>query len=359
MVMNFKNIINRITTSLLDDDFRQAFILILLSFLLSVISAIAAIPHFIDDVEKLMAWVLVFVFVFSTAIFFLTVFERKHHAIYRYLFMAMVVAFFTYLTFDGGPDGFLYFWILLIPSFSFVAFGIVEGFICTVPMFIILVVLYWTPVQALLKYSGNYSTDIRLRMTLVYFVSAILGFVSELLRYLAAKRLKRTNEHYEFVSMHDSLTNVANQNYLVKYLESVSEKKAEITTFGCLFIDVDGFKEVNDHYGHLFGNKVLVQIASVLSSDINAFVCRWGGDEFVVCFANAHEEELLEVAEKYRNDVANYRFEENPDFHITISIGAVVLKNDDSFTLNHVLELADSANRTAKRKGKDNTTFVK
>ena len=357
--MNSKTIFNKIVDRLVDDDFRRAFSLILLSALLSIVALAAFIAHVTHDTESLlMAWVLLGVFVFSTAIFFLTLFVRKHHATYRYIFITGVVALFTYLAYDGGPDGFFYFWILLIPAFSFVMFGIFEGLICSIPMFIVMNVLFWTPLSEHLKYPNSISDDFKLRMVEVYMICIVLGFVAELLRYVNAKRLKSANEHYEFVSMHDFLTNVANQTFLARYLNDVYEKRADISSFGCLFIDVDGFKLVNDKYGHLFGNTVLIKIAEILSEEKSAFVCRWGGDEFVICFTNIEEDLLVRIGEKFRAAVSAVTFEEKPHFHITISVGAVLMPVDDSFNFNHVLELADSANRRAKNKGKDNVTLV-
>ena len=240
-------------------------------------------------------------------------------------------------------------------------FGIFEGLICSIPMFIVMNVLFWTPLFDHLKYSGTdyaITTDFKLRMVEVYLICIVLGFVAELLRYVNAKRLKSANEHYEFVSMHDFLTNVANQTYLARYLNEVYEKRSEIASFGCLFIDVDGFKLVNDKYGHLFGNTVLIKIAEILSEERSAFVCRWGGDEFVICFKNIDEDLLVRIGEKFRAEVSAVTFDEKPHFHITISVGAVLIPVDDSFNFNHVLELADSANRRAKNKGKDNVTLV-
>ena len=361
--MNTKTIFNKIVDRLVDDDFRRAFSLILLSALLSITSLIAFVAHITHDDRNdlLMAWILLATFVFATAIFFLALFARKQHAIYRYIFITGIVALFTYLSYDQGPHGFFYFWILLIPAFSFIMFGIFEGLICSIPMFIVMCVLFWTPLFDYLKYSGTeqaIDSNFKLRMMEVYVVCIILGFVSELLRYVNSKRLKSANEHYEFVSMHDFLTNVANQTYLARYLNDIYEKRAEVSSFGCLFIDVDGFKLVNDKYGHLFGNTVLIKIAEILVEEKSAFVCRWGGDEFVVCFKNIDEDLLVRIGEKYRAAVSAVSFSEKPHFHITISVGAVVMPVDDSFNFNHVLELADSANRRAKNKGKDNVTLV-
>ena len=368
--MDLKKIANRVNDSLLNDNFRQSFLIIALSFLLTAISAIAAIPHFIKDSDKLFAIIMAVSFVLSASVFFLTLFVNKYQAVWRRLFMAELIILFGYLSYDGGPDGFLHFWILLIPAFSFITFGIYEGFITSVPVFLTMVAFFWWPLADYRKYSmdpayanlndgiSNLSVDFRLRMTLIYFVCVVLGFFAELVRHTVAKRLKSTTDHFEYISLHDSLTGLANQNYLARYLEDIYNNKQKYNNLGCLFVDVDAFKNVNDKYGHLFGNKVLIKIANILEEEKNVFVCRWGGDEYVVCIANTQEERLMRIGEKYRAMISACTFEEEPKFHITVSVGAVVLNVDENFNFNHVLELADRANRTAKDKGKDNVSLA-
>ena len=366
--MSIKSIASRVTDSLLNDDFRQPFLVIVLSFLLAVISLISAIPHFVNSANEgfVMAIVLAVVFVLSASIFFLTLFVKKYHSVWRHLLMALIIVLFGYCCWDGGPQGFIHLWVLLIPAFSFVTFGIYEGFITSVPTLTVMVLLFWTPLNDYLRIKMQHpdepaiwpSVDFRLRMTLVFLVGMLLGFIAELLRHVAARRLKEFTDHYEYVSMHDSLTGLANQNLLAKYLEDISNNKSKYSNLGCLFVDVDAFKNVNDSYGHLFGNVVLIKIADILSEDKNAFVCRWGGDEYVICFNNIEESLLMRIGEKYRTTISACTFAEHPDFHITVSIGAVILPIDESFNFNHVLDLADKANRTAKDKGKDNVSMA-
>ena len=365
--MEFKKLSDKVTNYLLDDDFRRPFLVLILSALTSLISLISAIPHFVDDVandgEWVMAAILATTFVLSTALFLLTFFNRKHYAIYSHLLMVLIILLFGYCCWDGGPQGFIHLWVLLVPAFSFVTFGIYEGFITAVPTLIIMIIFFWSPLHQYSKfpnadYPVDLSVDFRLRMTLVYLVGLILGFIAELLRHVAAKRLKVFNKHYEYVSLHDSLTGLANQNYLAKYLENIYNHKEEFNNLGCLFVDVDGFKTVNDKHGHLFGNVVLVKIAEILSQEKNAFACRWGGDEFVICFTNIAEDYLVRIGEKFRASVSACAFDDMPNFHITISVGAVILPVDETFNFDHVLDLADSANRKAKNKGKNNVSLA-
>lgn len=365
--MSFKTVSDRVTNSLLNDDFRQPFLVMILSGLLAIISFISAVPHYVDDVFKQGQWtmaiILTVAFVISIGIFLLTLFVRKRHSLWRHFFMAELILLFGYCCWDGGPQGFIHLWIFLIPAFSFITFGIYEGFITAIPTLIIMLLFFWTPLHQYSKfpnadYPTDLSVDFRLRMTLVYLVCLLLGFFAELLRHVAAKKLKAFNAHFEYTSLHDPLTNLANQNYLANYLQDVYAKKDEIKNLGCLFVDVDAFKNVNDQYGHLFGNIVLVKIAEVLVEEKDAFVCRWGGDEFVVCFTNIEEDTLIRIGEKYRAAISAYRFDDVPDFHVTISVGVVVLPIDESFNFDHVLDLADSANRTAKKKGKNNVSLA-
>ena len=357
--MNIKKFVSKATDGLLDDVFRRSFLVSVLSSLAAIIMIVAAVPHFIDDPwPKVMAFVLLTAAVLSIAILLITIFDRKHHYIWRRIFMTIVIFFFGYLCYDGGPQGFLHLWILLLPAFSFITFGIYEGFITSLPVFVVMEMFFFGPLHSVLKYQ-DLNVDFRLRMTLVYLVCLLLGFFAELLRRVAAKRLSSYTENFKYASMHDSLTGLANQNLLAKYLDDMYENRTEESSLGCLFVDVDSFKNVNDKYGHLFGNVVLIRIGEILSQEKEAFVCRWGGDEYVVCFANISEDVLMRIGEKYRAEIAACRFKDYPKFHITVSVGAVVIKVDESFNFDHVLDLADFANRTAKNNGKDNVTLSK
>lgn len=370
--MNIKKLVSKATDGLLNDSFRQSFLVMVLSAILAIIIGISAITHLISDKEKLFGIISVIAFAVSVAIFLLTLFVNKYHAVWRRIFMAAIILFFGYLCYDGGPDGFLHIWILLIPAFSFITFGLTEGFVTAIPVFLTMIAFFWWPLADFRKYAAEqasyqdiagqvatFSANFRLRITLLYVVCVFLGFFAELVRHVAAKRLSSYTENFKYASMHDSLTGLANQNYLAKYLDDMYANKKENTSLGCLFVDVDSFKNVNDKYGHLFGNVVLIRIGEILSQEKDAFVCRWGGDEYVVCFANISEDVLMRIGEKYRADIAACRFKDYPKFHITVSVGAVAIPVDESFNFDHVLDLADFANRTAKNNGKNNVTLSK
>ena len=370
--MKYKNFINKATDGLLNDNFRQSFLVCVLSALLFFISIVASVTHLIKDEVKVFGIIMAAVCICCVLTFTLTIFVNKHQLVWRRIFMALIVLFFGYLCYDGGPDGFLHIWILLIPAFSFITFGLIEGFITAIPVFFIMIAFFWWPLADFRKYAAEqaagqmvdgqiatFSVNFKLRITLIYVVCVFLGYFAELVRHIAAKRLRGYTENFKYASMHDSLTGLANQNYLAKFLDETYQNKTDKTTLGCLFVDVDSFKTVNDTYGHLFGNVVLVKIAEILAQEKEAFVCRWGGDEYVVCLRDVSEERLLELGEKYRKAISECKFKDYPKFNITFSVGAVVLPVDETFNFDHVLDLADFANRTAKNNGKDNVTLAK
>ena len=370
--MKLKGFINKATDGLLNDRFRQSFLIIFLSGLLAVITGMNTIIHFINDPDPVFAIICLVTFVCSSAVLLLTIFVNKYHDIWRRVFMAVLLLFFGYHCWDGGPDGFLHLWILLVPAFAFLAFGLNEGFILAIPVFLIMVAFFWWPFADYRKFASEQaslyvnngeaytlSINMRLRITFIYVVAIILGYFAELVRSVAAKRLRGFTENFRYASMHDSLTGLANQNFLAKYLDETYQNRTDKTTLGCLFVDVDCFKNVNDTYGHLFGNVVLVKIAEILSEEKEAFVCRWGGDEYVVCMTDISEQDLMAIGERYRAAVSACTFKDYPKFHITVSVGAVVLPVDETFNFDHVLDLADFANRTAKNNGKDNVSLAK
>ena len=96
--------------------------------------------------------------------------------------------------------------------------------------------------------------------------------------------IQRRLHEVELLATLDPLTGVANRRDLDRELAARIEARQE---FCVLLFDLNGFKEINDRFGHLYGDEVLKQLAARLSSQVRArdYVCRWGGDEFVAILA--------------------------------------------------------------------------
>jgi diguanylate cyclase (GGDEF)-like protein len=104
----------------------------------------------------------------------------------------------------------------------------------------------------------------------------------------------------ELLATLDPLTGVANRRDLDRELAARIEGRQD---FCVLLFDLNGFKEINDHFGHLYGDQVLKQLAARLGSQVRArdYICRWGGDEFVAvlaCDLTIAESRSRQIAER-------------------------------------------------------------
>ncbi|MDP2210321.1 MAG: GGDEF domain-containing protein [Candidatus Aquicultor sp.] len=162
----------------------------------------------------------------------------------------------------------------------------------------------------------------------------------------------------EEASLTDHLTNLYNQRYFyVRITEELNRAKRNKDDLSLLMIDVDYFKNYNDTYGHLSGDKALAKIANLIKaagrdSDIAA---RYGGEEFVVILPDADGGAATEVAERIINSVKNERYPGHSDelnVKLTVSIGISSYPNHGA-EVTDIIERADKALYKAKALGKD------
>jgi diguanylate cyclase (GGDEF)-like protein len=144
----------------------------------------------------------------------------------------------------------------------------------------------------------------------------------------------------------DGLTGLYNRRKMEELLESaVADALKHGQRVGVLFIDLDGFKGVNDAYGHAVGDKLLTIVASRIAARARTgdFVCRYGGDEFVVILPRvADMAAALQVADSIRNRVAlPYRID-GTELQVTAAIGAATYPDQASSSVE-LLAVADES----------------
>ncbi len=116
-------------------------------------------------------------------------------------------------------------------------------------------------------------------------------------------------------------------------------------------LDIDHFKKINDNYGHMYGDEVLILFCNIMRDCFryNDLLFRYGGEEFIVGLLNVDEKGAISAMERYRKAVENYSFPQNR--HVTVSIGlAKILDNELPTSL---LDRADSALYKAKDSGRN------
>lgn len=151
----------------------------------------------------------------------------------------------------------------------------------------------------------------------------------------------------------DYLTGLYNQVYFKKYIDRCLETSDE-GEYAFLMLDLDNFKTVNDTYGHYMGDKVIINIADMLSSICkhNAKICRMGGDEFAVFFNHCCNEDVYSTADMICNEIPKVRIDSEMKIIITGSLGLTFRKHeDDNFFA--LYRRADKAMYEAKNNGKN------
>ncbi|MEI4771224.1 diguanylate cyclase [Psychrobacillus sp. FJAT-51614] len=168
-------------------------------------------------------------------------------------------------------------------------------------------------------------------------------------------QLMKLNTKLEKLSVTDSLTGLKNRRFFMERLkEHIALFQKNNMPFSLLILDLDFFKKVNDTWGHLIGDHVLIKLAEVLNSTfkVEDIVARFGGEEFVVLLPEANKERSKEKAEELRRTVqsAEWRI----DQIITVSIGVATMQNGDSDMT--IMENADLALYASKENGRNRVT---
>jgi diguanylate cyclase (GGDEF)-like protein/PAS domain S-box-containing protein len=168
--------------------------------------------------------------------------------------------------------------------------------------------------------------------------------------------LERANTKYYHDALHDSLTGLANRSLLYDRLEYLLERgKRRPGTFALLYLDLDGFKRVNDLFGHSVGDKLLVNVAERLKICVRPTdtIARLGGDEFAVLLDSLEKsEEATLIAERIQKVLAQSFVIAAHTLHVSSSIG-IALHTASYNRSADLLRDADAAMYNAKQSGKD------
>ncbi len=161
----------------------------------------------------------------------------------------------------------------------------------------------------------------------------------------------------EALSVTDDLTHLYNSRYLNMVLRKETKRASRNgRPLSLLFIDLDGFKGVNDTHGHLFGSRALVEAAAVIrgSARETDVVARFGGDEFALVLPDTGSDGAFAVGERIRERVAAHKFlaGDGLDIHLTVSVGVATLP-DVAASADELMQAADKAMYRVKDAGKN------
>ncbi|MHB8368430.1 MAG: diguanylate cyclase domain-containing protein [Leptospirales bacterium] len=177
---------------------------------------------------------------------------------------------------------------------------------------------------------------------------------------LSMTRKRRSRASLEWETFHDRLTGLHNRKGLIDFLKKeLPEALEKGATLGVLFIDLDGFKEVNDRNGHAAGDRVLIEVARRFGEVIRQedLLARLGGDEFVVCLPGLGSPERAEqLALRLIDSLDPPFFPPVGKGILSCSVGVALFPGDGK-TPAEIVAAADMAMYQSKRAGKRRVSF--
>ena len=152
----------------------------------------------------------------------------------------------------------------------------------------------------------------------------------------------------------DPLTKIFNRRALDTYLQNICSKKHLHSELHLLLLDIDDFKLINDEYGHIAGDKILIFVANTLRKALRDGdkVFRYGGEEFLIVLNRIDTNKCKEIANRILTMISsNQLIYKGESLNVTISIGSTIFTPED--TPNDLIERADRAPYASKANGKN------
>ncbi len=163
-------------------------------------------------------------------------------------------------------------------------------------------------------------------------------------------------ETVEKMAIMDSLTGLYVRRYFAQRLdEELGRSARQGLKFAFLMLDIDGFKKINDTYGHLVGDVVLKEVGRIIKKNIREIdlACRYGGEEVAAMLPETSKEGAFAVAERIRKHAGEHVFKAYDErLKLTVTVGLAVYP-DDSLNQPGLIESADEALYKGKRSGKN------
>lgn len=178
-------------------------------------------------------------------------------------------------------------------------------------------------------------------------------------------RLQSRINQLEEANFIDDATGLHNKRYLqIRLREEFARARRHGLPLSCVFIDLDNFKSVNDRYGHVTGDRLLKEVASLLKNLCRGedALVRFGGEEFVVLMADTDGDKAVILAERIREKIDNHLFCcDSTDVSLSASVGVSTFAGSDYENVcdpEALIAMADKAMYTVKHNGKNSIFYL-
>lgn len=184
-----------------------------------------------------------------------------------------------------------------------------------------------------------------------------IALVTSFIMLLVINKLLSKTIH---LATYDPLTNVYNRATYVSKMDKLLRQR-KTNQPGLLLLDLDNFKQVNDRFGHVEGDKILIETARTLKQEVgkNGFVVRFGGDEFAIVLYDTKDECMGKLANSILEKIHHLKYEDNVSIDrwsvLSVSMGGAICLHPDE-SERSLFERADKALYQSKNAGKDQYT---
>lgn len=221
--------------------------------------------------------------------------------------------------------------------------------------FVVFIIISWVASRIMYhNYYQNYMAKVRLNQSNALLEKEIKE------KRIINEKLAIANEQLKKLTLLDDLTGIPNRRSFWEFIEEgyrIGNK--DHLTLSVIMIDIDFFKQYNDHYGHEEGDKALIAVAGQIRSvaaQPDEFVCRWGGEEFIYAAFNTNQKYITQTAQRISEKIHQLKIIHNDisiKKSITVSIGTYTAPINEKKDISKIIDLADRALYLAKGSGRD------
>ncbi|AMJ92982.1 response regulator [Alteromonas stellipolaris] len=328
---------------------RRRLTLYFISYIGGTIMAVLAVKNLARGDDILAFWLGFFSFsVFANAglshIF-------KNNNIFYYIAGLIVVIMVAVITFTGGyhNTGLHFVYPLILIQIIIVRFRAAMFYVTGTVGVVALIVYHQESIPA------NYRAEDVSRFLIALGCFITVAFISEYFWHKSRKEMLTDNLEKRRQANSDPLTKVPNRRFLESvYFERAMKNPADYFPLSVVVVDIDYFKKINDNYGHDVGDRVLINVATLMKNAIRAtdVVSRTGGEEFLILYPKTTLSMAVKLAEKIRLEIESSPFIEGDIHHpITASFGVATALTDAN--INATVKLADEHLYEAKGAGRN------
>ncbi|UMZ73055.1 GGDEF domain-containing protein [Natranaerofaba carboxydovora] len=336
-----------------DPDYRRVYLLnIILALGMVVLVSFAVLNIIIFTMTYLVILnIFSFILLIAISVYFHKTLNLEKTALLTTLLIILVLV--IYFQLKEYRDYALY-WITVIPPVVYFLLEKKKGRVVTA------VFLGFMLFFILSRYQGwveeSFTTDSIYNIVIASLAMTVMIGYYELSREEAFAALKEKNEELTEISIKDTLTGLYNRLKLDQVLEyEVNRSNRTGEGFSVIMADLDRFKLINDTYGHIKGDHLLIKISDIMRSSCRKIdiVGRWGGEEFLIICPGVNTAGGINLAERIRSSIENHPFEEVGQ--VTISLGVATYSPGD--TRETIVKAADYALYKAKEKGRNRVEY--